>query len=532
MNNRAVTELVGRREIILVAILLALGLWLRLYALDEYPLGVHQDELSNIYDGYSILETGADRFGDRFPLQVRAFGENDYRPAMYAWMASVPIGLFGFSVTSGRLPSAILGFASLVLLYGFARKMGGMNFGVVVLLLGVLSPLHIQYSRVAHEGSMLPAFFLILALFLWQRAAIVRFPLAQAALLGLAVGVSANPYQSTRLTAPLLALVFVVDILRNATLKWRAAGGFAAAALIGALPQVLAMLTDPTHFFARARLLSTAGGEAAGPVWTFVRNFGLNLGPAYLFVPREIADLAVARLLPTEIMFFYVGLLVLAFIPEARVGRARWMVYAALVITLLPAVLTEDNPNTMRASAFAVLSPLFSAAGIVWLYGRISTHGKLRGLYYPVVGTVIVASAALLIFKYSQSVMFREAHFQNFLVLLNTRVGRYQKDYSHVFMERYGSQPYIYVVAFNGIKPAEFQSMTREFRSDGMDYFTRVGKFRLMSREEMAAAAWDTVVATGSRALFVSTVPLPGLTAIDSVMFQQEKAWLLIRPPS
>ncbi|MDQ3081540.1 MAG: glycosyltransferase family 39 protein, partial [Gemmatimonadota bacterium] len=346
MNASEGAERAGRRELVFVAILLLVGFWLRLYALDQYPLGVHQDELSNIYDGYSISETGADRFGDKYPLQVRGFGERDYRPSLYAWLAAVPIRLSGFSVTAGRLPSAIFGFASLVLLYGFARRMGGATFGVLALLLGVLSPLHIQYSRVAHEGSMLPAAFLIFALLLWQRAAIAQFAILPTAWVGLAIGISANPYQSSRLTAPLMAAVFMVDILRHATKRWHAAAAFAAAAFIGALPQVVAMLTDPEHFFARARLLSSAGGGAANPFWTFVSNFGLNLEPVYLFVPREIADLSVARLLPAEIFFFYLGLVMLAFLPVRSVGRARWIVYAALAITLLPAVLTEDNPNT------------------------------------------------------------------------------------------------------------------------------------------------------------------------------------------
>jgi len=201
MNASDGAERASRRELVFVAILLLVGFWLRLYALDQYPLGVHQDELSNIYDGYSISETGADRFGDKYPLQVRGFGERDYRPSLYAWLAAVPIRLSGFSVTAGRLPSAIFGFASLVLLYGFARRMGGATFGVLALLLGVLSPLHIQYSRVAHEGSMLPAAFLILALLLWQRAAIARFAILPTVWVGLAIGISANPYQSSRLTA-------------------------------------------------------------------------------------------------------------------------------------------------------------------------------------------------------------------------------------------------------------------------------------------------------------------------------------------
>ena len=75
MNASEGAERAGRRELVFVAILLLVGFWLRLDALDQYPLGVHQDELSNIYDGYSIPETGNDRLGDKYPLQVRGFGD-------------------------------------------------------------------------------------------------------------------------------------------------------------------------------------------------------------------------------------------------------------------------------------------------------------------------------------------------------------------------------------------------------------------------------------------------------------------------
>nr|MDQ3082559.1 hypothetical protein [Gemmatimonadota bacterium] len=173
--------------------------------------------------------------------------------------------------------------------------------------------------------------------------------------------------------------------------------------------------------------------------------------------------------------------------------------------------------------------PLFSAAGIVWLYDRLGARERLRRLYYPVVGTAIAASAVLLIFEYSRSVMFREAHFQNFLVHLGTRVGRYDQNHEQVYLELYGSHPYVYVAAFGGIAPKDFQMMGKVGWSNGMDHFTRLGKFQWLTREALAAAR-DSAIATGSDPLFVSMSPLEGLTAIDSVTFQQEKAWLMVRP--
>ena len=193
-----------RWELAALLVLLAIAAWLRFYQLDQYPLGVHHDELSNMYDGWSIAETGADRFGATLPIVERNYGENDYRPAMFSWLDAATIKVFDFSVKAGRLPAAVLGIVSLILLCSFARTAAGPTFALLALLLGTLSPLHIQYSRVAHEGAMLPAFFVILILWLWQRAAIRGYPWGAIAWLGIAVGLSANAYQATKLTAFLL----------------------------------------------------------------------------------------------------------------------------------------------------------------------------------------------------------------------------------------------------------------------------------------------------------------------------------------
>jgi 4-amino-4-deoxy-L-arabinose transferase-like glycosyltransferase len=166
------------------------------------------------------------------------------------------IKLSGFSVTAGRLPAAILGIASLILIYSFAMTAGGGPFALLALLLAVLSPLHIQYSRIAHEGAMLPAFFVILILWLWQRAALKQFPLLRTIALGLAVGLSANAYQASKLTAFLFAVVIGIHILMRGRIKAAALIAFAVGAFLGALPQVIVLFTQTHQFFARAKLLS------------------------------------------------------------------------------------------------------------------------------------------------------------------------------------------------------------------------------------------------------------------------------------
>ncbi len=513
--------MVGLRRIVLAALLVA-GAFFRLYQLDRYPLGVHQDEVSNIYDGWSLAETGADRFGDRRPAVIRAFGERDYRPALYAWLAAIPQRFTGFSVAGGRLPAAVLGIASLVLLYAFARDMAGYRYALLALLLAAMSPLHIQLSRVAHEGGMLPPFFLILALYLWHRSARNEFPALTVALLGLAIGFSANSYQSTRVTGPLVVIAVSIDIVRHARQKIRPLLVLGTAALIGALPQILFLINETDRFMGRARVLTLSTGGPVTYAGSFLHNYWLNIEPVYLFVPRVLRGLTVARLLPVEAPFFYAGIVALAFLAVRERSRGRAYVYIATAIAIFPAALTTGNPSTMRASGLAVITPLLTAAGILGI-GRFVKSASLREkIYYPAVVSAVVLAFAAMTYRYARSPYFQELSFQKIGVDMGAALGRHQSRYDAIVIERYVSIPYIYVAAFAPITPREFHRTPKALYSTGMDTFTRLGKYHFVFESTMPA----TVASLGRRPgrfLFVSPKRIAGTSPVDSVAFGEQK---------
>jgi 4-amino-4-deoxy-L-arabinose transferase-like glycosyltransferase len=507
-----------------VAGLLIVGAFLRLYQLDQYPLGVHQDELSNIYDGYSLAETGADRFGDRYPAAVRAFGERDYRPALYAWLAAIPQRFTGFSVVAGRLPAAILGIASLVLIYLFGRSMAGEGFGTFALLFAALSPLHIQLSRVAHEGAILPGFFLILILYLWHRSALTGFNVAGVIAVGLATGFSTNAYQATRLTGLLLALTIGLDILTHAQKRWRSLSAFGAAAIVGALPQIFVFATQPQRFLARAQVLSVPANDPIHFALTVAHNYWLNLEPHYLFMPPMLRGLTVARLLPPEILFFYAGLIGLGLLSVRSQSRARVYVYLAMAIALTPAALTTGNPSTMRASGIAVLTPIFSAAGLLVLARLVRNSSLRRKVYYPLAIGSIVLAFTVVAYRYARSPYFRELSFQKIAVDMAQKAGALQTGYDAILIGQYVSIPYIYLAAFAPIPPREFQRMPKRLYSTGMDTFTRLGKYYFVAESVMPKAVAALRQRPG-RFLFIAPTGLAGLTTVDSVFFLNQKLY-------
>jgi 4-amino-4-deoxy-L-arabinose transferase-like glycosyltransferase len=504
----------------LFTVLILCGSFLRLYQLDQYPLGVHQDELSNIYDGWSIATTGADRYGDMYPGVVRAFGERDYRPSMVAWLTAIPQKFTGFSIVSGRLAGAILGILSLFLVYWFAREMAGEGYAMLALLLTTLSPLHIQFSRIAHEGAIFPAFFMILALCLWHKAATSGFRLLHVALLGLTIGASTNVYQSTRLTGALLIVAIAIDVVRHSKIRLKPIFVLGAFALIGALPQIVFLITEPARFAGRAGVLSVTADNPFTYMSTVLTNAAMNLDPRYLFVPPFLRGLTVARLIPAEAPFFYAGLVALAFLPVKAESRGRKYLYIALLLTLLPSAITLDPPATMRTSPISVIAPFFSAAGIVMLARLIRNEVTRRRIYYPAVVGALVIAAFGVTYRYAQSEYFRELSFQELGVRMGTALGRHEKQYDAIVVEPHVSQAYLYIAAFSPISPEEFHRLPKRLFSVGMDKYTQMGKYHFVT-ESMMKQSIDSLRGRG-RVLFVTSQKMPGLSLVDSVTFRDD----------
>ncbi|MBL7931230.1 MAG: glycosyltransferase family 39 protein, partial [Bacteroidia bacterium] len=287
-----------KRKLINLTIFIVLGFsfFLRLYNLEDYPLAINQDELSNIYDGYSIAETGADRWGSRYPTILRAFGDADYRPPMYAWISALSVKLFGFSVISGRLPAAIIGCLSLILLCSLCKKAGGSLFALITIFLAGLSPWHILYSRMALEAASLTAFFALLIFWLWFKMRETGYRLLYIALVGLTIGLATSTYQSFKLISLILAAALGIEILKNSPSKMAGAFLFVLATFAGSFPQIYTAYTQPEHFFSRASNTMIPFEFSVSYFTSILTNFFSNFSPHYLFLSfGESNNLSIGR---------------------------------------------------------------------------------------------------------------------------------------------------------------------------------------------------------------------------------------------
>jgi hypothetical protein len=178
----------------------------------------------------------------------------------------------------------------------------------------------------------------------------------------------------------------------------------------------------------------------------------------------------------------------------------------------------------MRASGMAVLTPLFSAAGVLALGSLVKSDQLRRKVYYPATIGVCTVAFAVIAYRYATSPYFRELSFQKIAVDMATKAGRLAQGYDAIFIERYVSNPYIYVAAFAPMSPREFQQEPKRFYSNGMDAFTELGKYHFVVPSTMTRTI-DALSRQRGRFLFIAPVRYAKLTLADSVVFGEQKLY-------
>jgi len=131
-------------------IILSISLFFRLHNLQQLPLGFHNDEAFAGYNAYSILKTGENVHGESLPRYIDSFG--DFRPAGIAYIIIPSIVIFGLNEFAVRLPVALIGAFTPLLLYLLVKQLTAKNsIALTSALFLALSPWHIVLSRATAE---------------------------------------------------------------------------------------------------------------------------------------------------------------------------------------------------------------------------------------------------------------------------------------------------------------------------------------------------------------------------------------------
>lgn len=361
-----------------LALVLVLGAALRLFMLGTVPTELSWDEIDLWNSAHSIATTGHDVDGRLSPF---LYGPITRNPPVYAIAGYLSTLLFGQNAFAWRLPAALFGLATILLVYGVARELvRRRDAALLAALLAAVQPIFVHFSRIGWEpGCELP--FLLGGLYALLRAfrraddegRPVAPPFAPMAVGALLLGATAYTYMAGWFYAAALGgALLALNAWRIRS--WRTALTFAGAIAIWiatATPALQVWFFDPLTAARTSRIATFAHGVDLRSLRVFASDYLSHFRWSYLVTTGDPRPGLTWRYLNGFGAFFgWVVALAAAGAVAARwYVRPRWAVlWTWLWVVLYPfggALTDEGAPNAPRTLAGAPVFVILAAIAIV-----------------------------------------------------------------------------------------------------------------------------------------------------------------------
>jgi len=367
-----------RNALLLLAITL-LALVLRVVHLDSSPPGFFIDEASVGINAQGIATMGRDQFGTAWPALFKALG--DWKHPLIVYGAAASVKLLGLSIFSVRLPAALFGCATVMLIALLARELWpdkrNRYTGPVAALVLALMPWHVQYSRMAFESITFGA-TMVLASWLFlvahRRGGAFSWSLA-----GAAFGLALYSYTPAKLLVPaFVCALFAAQTLANQRAEVavrRAPDAPGAAWLVGAMVLVAVpmLVTQAQHFAEiQGRFNSVSVLREPAPLRAAATSYFAHLDPRFLFIDGDHNPRHGWRhwgeLLVVTAPFALAGLLLAL---RRRSASDLFVIAWLLLYPLGGATTSEGIPHASRSFLAAPLFALLTAYGFIGVVGRL-----------------------------------------------------------------------------------------------------------------------------------------------------------------
>lgn len=473
--------------LVLLGIILLAGV-LRFYNISSLPNGLHWDEQDTGYQAYSVIHTGRDYFGNPLPVIFHSFA--DFRTPVFIYSAVPSVYVFGLTPFAVRLPSAIFGVLSVLLIYYLANLMfpgnrlgcTSLNIGHLASFVLAISPWHIQYGRQSVECNVM-LFFILLGLITFYKS------LKNSSwfwLSGLSFGLAVASYSPAKFFVPLLVLC-LIWIYKIFPIKFLIIVGLISLPFVydGAFGQSatrfhdVSILTDPTIASAvdyERQYSNTARGQTGvgqspdfldkltynkftNVFGTFTNNYLDVFSTQYLFTrgDQELRhspnENAIGQFHMPDILPFILGLFALASL--AFVSRkVSWVMGFWFVIGPVASALTRGG-GAHAARTFLMLPAFVLTISL----GSYYLFTKIRLVFW--VYFLLLAGSCLMVFNYFFGIYRLESArpFQwGFDQAINLAIANSPR-YNLVVVDLKNDSPLMAYLFTTKLSPAKFQSL-------------------------------------------------------------------------
>ncbi len=464
---------------------------LRFYHLSSYP-PLLWDEASLGYNAFSLLKTAKDEYGSFLPFILKSFG--DYKPPLYTYLSIPFIALFGLNQLSIRLLSLIVGSLTPLFSY-FLVKQINKDLRPQALLFAFLiaiNPFNIHFSRGAWESNLL-TFELILASYFFFKSLPSqirpKIKLKFLFLSALIFGLSLYTYQAAKMMS--LFLIFSLLLANYSHLQQliRKSFIFLLPLAILSLPilfglifgsdsnrlKVVSLFSYPRPSADVQQIIQESDSANyqifhSQPIF-FTRNFFgryfNHFSPRYLIFegdwqnPRHSAIYTGVILYPS-LIFFIIGFFSILnlksssklgfFTHKSDIFFLLWLIFAPI-----PAALTRDSVQSVRAMSLSIPLMYFTALGIFQIYSLLKQR-LLKLLFIIATSSIYLISFAYYSDLYYNHTVIRSPH--DYLYGY-TQAMQYFIDnldsYDNVYFTNFYGQPYIYYLFLSQYPPKDYQ---------------------------------------------------------------------------
>ncbi len=381
-----------RREMLAVASLTLLALALRMTLIDTLPQNFGGDEGEMGMEARGVLEG---RISNPFVTGWLS------HPTLWFFLQALSLSVFGNNVFGLRALSALIGTATIPLLYLFARPLfgRGVAFGAATLL--AVFHFHIHFSRLGVNNIVDP--LLALSAFIAFFTGVRRLSSLALGWTGVICGVAQHFYMGSRLTPVVIAvLVLHLSIVDWQCFRWLAPrlplmiGGF----LLGFGPLIAHFINNPSAFTARLAMVGVVQSgwleqklaEGVPLAQIIIDQMRQSFG-AYTFVPDRSAwydpKIALLDSVSAILLVLSVALALVNWRRSEWFLLIAWLTGAAVLGGVL-LVNTPESPRYVTTAPALCLLVMLALQRIITLAGAtFQLTGQRRAL-------VIIATVALL----------------------------------------------------------------------------------------------------------------------------------------
>ncbi len=366
-----------------------LSIILNFYHLDKIPPGLYIDEASIGVNAYSILKTGKDEYGVKFPLYFKSLG--DYKLPVYIYLTSLSMAIFGKNEIAVRFPSAFFGTMAILVLYLLlefilvkdptTKLTFKQKYPLLFIFLLSVSPWFMQFVGPAFEVTV-AFFFFYLSCYLYllsqKRKNIFLYIISHLSFI-----ITVYTYHSYKIFTPIVLTLILfnsVKIIKNVKNNYHYIF----------LTLVSLVLVSYSFFpnFANTRFLQTSAFPivSVNNAIIFLRNYISYFSTDFLFsfgdgISRH-QFLNFGVLARWTLPFLLIGFLAIL---KKNKSCLKYAALGLLAVGPIPASLVLPSPHSLRSLTIVVAYILIISYGIIYVFDKLRKYTKIMALTITII---------------------------------------------------------------------------------------------------------------------------------------------------